>query len=183
MLLESPLSICGPPEWLVDAQHSCSDQEHQRQDGMNDRRRVSHSRQIDGWIRRDYGHLPERAHVDQQDHGREDRYAQLQDHPAVPKQPPRRAQRQDDAAEQRCMRQGNEDEPRRRRHQEGRAADLHGIVTGKPDDGQCEERQSRADPTEGRCDVVVNVNRRKAGVIMSKVPSWLVTPRQDSSGQ
>ncbi len=50
---------------------------------------------------------------------------------------------QDDAAEQRCMRQGNEDKPRRGRHQEVRAADLHGIVTGKPDDGQCEERQSR----------------------------------------
>jgi hypothetical protein len=114
---------------------------------MNDRRGVSNHRQIHHGIRRNPGHLSERSYVNQQNDGREHRYAQFQDDPVVPKESRCRAERQDDSAEQRCMRQRNEDEPRRWRHQKVRAARLHRIVGGKPDDGQCEKRQSSADPT------------------------------------
>jgi hypothetical protein len=57
---------------------------------MNDRRRVSHDLQIDDWICRDPGHLPERPHVDQQDDVAKAVISSFTTNPVVSKEAPRR---------------------------------------------------------------------------------------------
>jgi hypothetical protein len=97
---------------------------------------VPHHVEIGTRICRDACHEAECLHVEQQDGGGKDVYQEFRQHPVVPEQAPRRAQRLDKAREQRSEGQRDEDEPGGGLHHEISATHRLSILARQADGGQ-----------------------------------------------
>src|SRR2546430_3800501 len=99
------------------------------------------------------GHPVNRLGMHQQDDRRKDREQQFRHHPVVAKQSPRRAERIDEAGQQRGDTQRDDDEPGGQMHRDVRRSHHLRIVARDPRDRESEECRDRAKPTDRGRDV------------------------------